>query len=101
ADHARAQAADADIHLPPLKLQGAIGAQFGAGGAGGAEGADGAEDVLAIIRKARRPVLVAGIGATRAGAGPALRRLAETAGAPVVVSPKAKGIFPEDHPLFA
>lgn len=101
ADHARAQAADADIHLPPLKLQGAIGAQFGAGGAGGAEGADGAEDVLAIINRARRPVLVAGIGATRAGAGPALRRLAETAGAPVVVSPKAKGIFPEDHPLFA
>ena len=30
-----------------------------------------------------------------------VRRLAEHAGAPVMCSPRAKGTFPEDHPLFA
>jgi acetolactate synthase-1/2/3 large subunit len=30
----------------------------------------------------------------------ALRNLAETWGIPVIVSPKAKGVFREDHPLF-
>ncbi|HEY8417134.1 MAG TPA: thiamine pyrophosphate-binding protein [Limnochordales bacterium] len=92
ADYARADAAETEIQLPPLKPSGTFTAEFAA---------DGVSDVLDLIRKARRPVVVAGIAATRAGAGPALRRLAETAGAPVVVAPKAKGIFPEDHPLFA
>ena len=40
----------------------------------------------------------AGFGARDAA--PALRRLAERAGAPVMCSPRAKGVFPEDHPLF-
>lgn len=40
----------------------------------------------------------AGFGARDAG--PALRALAERAGAPVMCSPRAKGVFPEDHPLF-
>jgi thiamine pyrophosphate-dependent acetolactate synthase large subunit-like protein len=40
----------------------------------------------------------AGFGAR--GAAPALRELAERAGAPVLCSPRAKGVFPEDHPLF-
>jgi acetolactate synthase-1/2/3 large subunit len=40
----------------------------------------------------------AGFGARDAVVG--LRRLAERAGAPVMVSPRAKGLFPEDHPLF-
>lgn len=54
-----------------------------------------------ILRKCSRPVILAGIGALRAGAGAELVRLAEHIGAPVVVAPKAKGIIPEDHPLFA
>ncbi len=29
-----------------------------------------------------------------------IRELAERLGAPVMCSPRAKGIFPEDHPLF-
>lgn len=62
---------------------------------------EGAPDPLRLIGRARRPVVLAGIGATRAGAGEALVRFAETASIPVVVSPMAKGIFPEDHPLFA
>ena len=40
----------------------------------------------------------AGFGARDAGA--ELRKLAERAGAPVMCSPRAKGVFPEDHPLF-
>lgn len=45
-----------------------------------------------------RFVIWLGFGARHA-AGP-IRALAERAGAPVMVSPRAKGIFPEDHPLY-
>jgi acetolactate synthase I/II/III large subunit len=58
-------------------------------------------DPLHTLRAARRPVLLAGIAAVRCAAGPQLVRLAELAGIPVVVSPMAKGVFPEDHPYFA
>ena len=54
-----------------------------------------------LIRGARRPVVLAGIGAVRAKAGSAIRAFAERIGCPVVASPKAKGILPEDHPYFA
>ena len=40
----------------------------------------------------------AGFGARHAAS--ELRELAERAGAPVMCSPRAKGLFPEDHPLF-
>lgn len=40
----------------------------------------------------------AGFGARDAA--PLVRELAERAGAPVMCSPRAKGVFPEDHPLF-
>jgi acetolactate synthase-1/2/3 large subunit len=43
-------------------------------------------------------ILWVGHGARRAAA--PLRRLAELAGLRVVGSPRAKGVFPEDHPLF-
>ena len=58
-------------------------------------------DPLRVLRAARRPVILAGIAALRCAAGPDLVRLAELAGIPVVVSPMAKGVFPEDHPYFA
>ncbi len=58
-------------------------------------------DPLRVLRAARRPVILAGTGAVRCAAGPDLIRLAEHAGIPVVVSPMAKGVFPEDHPYFA
>jgi acetolactate synthase-1/2/3 large subunit len=58
-------------------------------------------DPAAVLAAARRPVVLAGIGAVRAGATAALVRLAETVSVPVVVAPMAKGVFPEDHPLFA
>lgn len=63
--------------------------------------ADGAPDPSRLLASARHPVVLAGIGATRAGATDALVRFAERLSVPVVVSPMAKGVFPEGHPLFA
>lgn len=47
---------------------------------------------------ARRPVLVVGGGARRAGA--EVIALAEAVGAPILATSNGKGIVPEDHPLF-
>lgn len=49
--------------------------------------------------EAKRPVLFAGSG-VRGGEGPRrLRALAERLQCPVMTTPKAKGVFPEGHPL--
>jgi acetolactate synthase I/II/III large subunit len=63
--------------------------------------AAGCADPVAQLLGARRPLLLAGNAATRCGASAALVRAAETIGMPVVTSPMAKGVFPEDHPYFA
>jgi acetolactate synthase-1/2/3 large subunit len=55
----------------------------------------------ALLAAARRPVVLAGIGAVRSAATTGLTALAEALSAPVVVAPMAKGVLPEDHPLFA
>lgn len=52
------------------------------------------------FRRARRPLLLAGLDAMRGGAAEPLRQLAEAFTVPVMVGPKAKGVFPENHPLF-
>ena len=54
---------------------------------------------VAILRAARNPMVLAGHGATRAGAGAALRRFAERLGIPVATTFHGKGVFPDDHPL--
>src|SRR5213078_4219006 len=47
-----------------------------------------------------RPVaLLAGFGAVRSGAGPALKRFAERFQVPVITTLDGKGIIAEDHPL--
>ena len=79
----------AAVSLPPLAA------------AAGSVDVYGDRDPLRVLRAARRPVILAGIAALRCAAGPDLLRLAELAGIPVVVSPMAKGTFPEDHPYFA
>ena len=53
---------------------------------------DHAHDVLTC------PVVLAGHGATRAGAGEALIRLSERLGLPVATTFHGKGVFPDDHP---
>jgi thiamine pyrophosphate-dependent acetolactate synthase large subunit-like protein/nitrite reductase/ring-hydroxylating ferredoxin subunit len=53
----------------------------------------------ALLREARRPVIVAGDGA-RAGLAELLS-LAERLGIPILTTFKAKGLVPDDHPLAA
>lgn len=52
------------------------------------------------IANAARPVLILGLDLNPYVDPPAVRRFTEAVGAPVFATPKAKGIFPEDHPLF-
>ncbi len=59
------------------------------------------ERMAASISASRRPVLIAGLDLDPYADTPALRAFAEHMGVPLFVTPKAKGIFPEDHPLFA
>ncbi|MBN8954762.1 MULTISPECIES: thiamine pyrophosphate-binding protein [unclassified Rhizobium] len=51
------------------------------------------------IRSAERPLILAGLQAVRSNSGAAVLQLAETIGAPVVTTYKAKGLVPEIHPL--
>ena len=48
---------------------------------------------VALLRNSRRPVIVAGMGAHRAGAGPALEALAEKTGALLMTSARGKDMF--------
>ena len=52
----------------------------------------------AILRDAANPIVLAGHGAARTGAGPALIRFAEELGVPVATTFHGKGVFPDDHP---
>jgi acetolactate synthase-1/2/3 large subunit len=92
ADATRAVARDADFTLPPLASSVAATRVHRA--------ADG-RDPLALLSGARRPVVLAGIAAMRGNATGSLVAFAEATSIPVVVGPMAKGVFPEDHPLFA
>jgi acetolactate synthase-1/2/3 large subunit len=67
--------------------------------AGGAPRADLARAVR-MIGEARRPLAVVGIGLDPTKIRPALLRWIEATGIPVAATPKAKGLVPEDHPLF-
>jgi acetolactate synthase I/II/III large subunit len=51
------------------------------------------------LQSSKRPLALIGLGATPADA-PAIRALIDQLQAPFLVTPKAKGIVSEDHPLF-
>lgn len=51
-----------------------------------------------ILREAKRPVVLAGHGAARAGATAALVRFSEEFGIPVANTFHGKGVMPDDHP---
>lgn len=55
----------------------------------------------ALLNRAAKPLIVAGLGLEPQRPYNALRELAETLGAPVIVAPKAKGALPDNHPLAA
>jgi acetolactate synthase-1/2/3 large subunit len=56
------------------------------------------ERAAAVLDGARRPIVLAGHGAARAGAAGALRRFSERLGLPVATTFHGKGVFPDDHP---
>jgi len=53
-----------------------------------------------LIASARRPAIVAGLGAVHAALATPIRQLASALGAVVVTTPKGKGLMAEDHPQF-
>ena len=60
---------------------------------------DAVEEAAALLRGAKRPVIVAGGGVIGAEATAELRALAERLGAPVVTTWNGKGAIDETHPL--
>ncbi len=62
--------------------------------------AESVDAAAALLRASRRPLVLAGLDALDERVVAPLRRLAEAWSVPVMVGPKAKGVFREDHPLF-
>jgi acetolactate synthase-1/2/3 large subunit len=58
------------------------------------------ERALALLERARRPLIWAGGGALQAGAGEAVAALAERLVAPVILTFSAKGLLPPGHPCL-
>jgi len=56
---------------------------------------------LGMLQGAKRPILLAGLGVLWDKASAEFVALAERLGAPVLATPKCKGVMPEDHPLRA
>ena len=57
-------------------------------------------DIVSLLSKSRRPVIIAGLQARRAGISEKLHHLVERLGCPVLVSYKAKGVIAENNPRF-
>jgi len=57
------------------------------------------EQAAAVIGRSKRPVIYAGGGIARAGAGPALAALVERTGIPAVTTLLARGVIPDSWPL--
>jgi len=60
----------------------------------------GLEQARGMIAGAGRPLAMVGIGVNPLTARQPILRWLEATGIPVAVTPKAKGLVPEDHPLF-
>ncbi len=58
-------------------------------------------EMRALLAGKRKPIIVLGLGLEPSQPYAQIRRLAESLGAPVIDTPKSKGAFPADHPLFA
>ncbi len=58
------------------------------------------EKAADLLRGAVRPLAIVGIGCNPLRVRSGLLRWLDTTGIPVAISPKAKGLVPEDHPLF-
>jgi acetolactate synthase-1/2/3 large subunit len=65
-----------------------------------AEGFHLDERVRVLLSSARRPLIAVGLTAVRTRAGGALCKFLENCSVPVVVTPMAKGIIPDDHHCY-
>lgn len=59
-----------------------------------------AEQLEQVVERLREGPFVIWIGHGARHAGAAIREFAERVGAPVIASPRAKGVFPETHPQY-
>jgi acetolactate synthase-1/2/3 large subunit len=62
---------------------------------------DAVQQALRVFSNSKRPILIVGLGLEPEGPYEELRHIAETSQMPVIVTPKAKGAIPDDHPLAA
>ena len=60
---------------------------------------EGVKEAAKLLVAAKRPVIIAGWGVILSRAANELLELAQLLRVPVATSPKAKGVFPESHPL--
>ena len=65
-----------------------------------APGNEAVTRALQLLREARRPVIMAGVGAWQSACERELREFAESAGIPVFSDFQAHGLLPSDHPLY-
>lgn len=87
-----------DPHLPPVPALRGAGAPDGAAAPGPPGGRVAA--ALSLLAASRRPALVVGLGCLWDEVATEVRDLAHRLGAPVLTTPKAKGVMPESDPLF-
>jgi acetolactate synthase-1/2/3 large subunit len=59
------------------------------------------EKAVKILKNARRPMILAGRGAVKAGVAKEITELAERLKAPVVMTPEGQGLIPREHPFYA
>ena len=58
------------------------------------------DEMMAMLRAANRPVILAGGGVLYSGAATQLRAFVEATGIPVLTNAKSRGVLPSDHPLW-
>lgn len=58
------------------------------------------DKALSIFQSAEKPLLAVGLTAARFGLGDLVRKLVEKHGLPVVLTPMAKGLLPENHDWY-
>jgi len=59
------------------------------------------QKILSLLEKSRRPLLAVGLTAARLGINNELLNFIDVYRMPVVITPMAKGLIPEDHPCYA
>lgn len=66
---------------------------------GGLVAGETLDELIELLVGAQRPLILAGSGVRGGNAPNRLRAVAERFSCPIATTPKAKGVFPEDHPL--